>query len=344
MPTDLRLAPLRTLSARVGQDPLLPQANSGNTSMKLDGVLWIKASGKQLSDALHENIFLPLDLAEVRECVRQSCDPAGAVIGANRALLRPSVETAMHATLPHRVVIHLHSVNTIAYAVRRDAPDVLQPLLSGLAWHWIPYASSGLALARRIEHSLQHAPADVFILGNHGVIVCAEHARGAEALLADVESRLAAVPRRAPEFDEAFLRNLASGSAWRLPDQRRPHALATDPASREILSGGALYGSQVVVFGHYNPWASFYSGLYSQAVLDLHADTSRRFVIVRDKGILIRDTLSATELETLLGLLEVVQRVHPSAPIRYLTAAESEYVARCYMRREPPALYSALSA
>jgi len=32
------------LSARVGSDPLLVQASNGNTSIKLDGILWIKAS------------------------------------------------------------------------------------------------------------------------------------------------------------------------------------------------------------------------------------------------------------------------------------------------------------
>ena len=40
------LAPLVRLSARVGRDPLLVQASSGNTSIKLEGVLWIKASGE----------------------------------------------------------------------------------------------------------------------------------------------------------------------------------------------------------------------------------------------------------------------------------------------------------
>ena len=39
------LDPLVRLSARLGRDPLLVQASSGNTSIKLDGVLWIKASG-----------------------------------------------------------------------------------------------------------------------------------------------------------------------------------------------------------------------------------------------------------------------------------------------------------
>lgn len=37
---------LRELSARIGTDPLLTQASTGNSSIKLEGVLWIKASGR----------------------------------------------------------------------------------------------------------------------------------------------------------------------------------------------------------------------------------------------------------------------------------------------------------
>src|SRR4029077_12846862 len=61
---------LRELSARIGSDPLLTQASTGNSSIKLEGVLWIKASGKWMADAMHEDILIPLDLAEVKEHVK----------------------------------------------------------------------------------------------------------------------------------------------------------------------------------------------------------------------------------------------------------------------------------
>ena len=60
------------VSARVGGNPLLVQAATGNTSIKLDGVLWIKASGKWLAHALKEEIFLPLNLAETRRLLPPS--------------------------------------------------------------------------------------------------------------------------------------------------------------------------------------------------------------------------------------------------------------------------------
>ena len=82
--------------------------------MKLDGRLWIKASGKWMADATRDDFLSRLDLGEVNQMPEQKVDPAERFRSA-------SIETAMHAVLPHRVVLHVHSVNTIAWAVRQDA-------------------------------------------------------------------------------------------------------------------------------------------------------------------------------------------------------------------------------
>ena len=45
------LTRLRELTARIGNDPLLTQASTGNSSIKLDGVLWSsrhRANGWQM--------------------------------------------------------------------------------------------------------------------------------------------------------------------------------------------------------------------------------------------------------------------------------------------------------
>src|ERR1700722_12805767 len=71
------LRQLLDLTQRVGNDPLLTQASTGNSSAKLDGVLWIKASGRWMADAMCDDILLPLDLAEiVTRCLQQGVDPA----------------------------------------------------------------------------------------------------------------------------------------------------------------------------------------------------------------------------------------------------------------------------
>jgi len=142
------LASLRDLSARVGGDPLLVQDSNGNTSIKLDGILWIKASGKWLAHAMQEEMLVPLELAEVKESSYNDTEIAPRY--ALKGKLRPSIETAMHDVLRHRVVIHVHSINAIAWAIRVDGPDQLRERLAGLHWQWIPYAASGIPLAQQI--------------------------------------------------------------------------------------------------------------------------------------------------------------------------------------------------
>jgi rhamnose utilization protein RhaD (predicted bifunctional aldolase and dehydrogenase) len=132
----VELTPLRELSARIGSDPLLTQASTGNISIKLGGVLWIKASGKWMADAIREDILIPLDLAEVKESVKQGVDPV-------EQYTRASSGTGMHAVLPQRVVLHVHCVNTIAWAVRQDALIQLKHQLDGLRWQWGHLSATG---------------------------------------------------------------------------------------------------------------------------------------------------------------------------------------------------------
>src|ERR1700687_2751354 len=101
----------------------------------------------------------------------------------------------MHAILRHRVVIHVHSIKHLVWAIRLDGPDQLKERLAGLQWQWIPYASSGIPLAREIEKAVAGAPkTDVLILGNHGLVVCGHDCYAAEKLLCKVERRLAITP------------------------------------------------------------------------------------------------------------------------------------------------------
>jgi rhamnose utilization protein RhaD (predicted bifunctional aldolase and dehydrogenase) len=249
-----------------------------------------------MADALRDDIFIPLDLAEVTECLRQGIDPAGRCPSA-------SIETAMHAALPHRVVLHVHCVNTIAWAVRRDAPIQLRSRLDGLPWQWIPYVASGLPLARAIEGALSaHPGATVFVLGNHGLVIAAETVENVEALLSEVRKRLAIVPRMGRPADYAGLLEICAGSPWDLPKDDGLHRLGTDPVSQAILAGGLLYPCQAIFFGF--PYSS------------------GPVMTIKDRGVVVSTSIEPAELAMLLGLAQVVQRIGASAPLRYLTEAE----------------------
>src|SRR4029077_12087572 len=245
VPKEREFASLRHLSARLGNNPLLVQASNGNTSIKFDEILWIKASGKWLAHAMQEEMFAPQELAKVRESIQKDIEipPYFAVTNG----IRPSIETPMHAILRHRVVIHVHSINAIAWAIRLDGPDQLRERLAGLHWQWIPYTASGIPLAREIEKAVASAPhVDVLILGNHGLVVCGQNCETAEKLLMEVERRLAITPRRIPKPDATVLSMIARFSNWQFPDVDTVHALGTDSVSRKILKGGVLYPCQAV--------------------------------------------------------------------------------------------------
>ena len=128
---------LRTLSARVGADPLLVQAAGGNTSLKDDGVMWIKASGTWLKDAASRDIFVPIDQAALVDALVRHDPAADACLpfvraDLNSTGLRPSIETSVHALMPHRIVVHVHCVNTIAWAIRDDAEARLADSCTGV--------------------------------------------------------------------------------------------------------------------------------------------------------------------------------------------------------------------
>ena len=130
------LADLARYSAELGRDPEQVQAAGGNTSLKERGILWVKASGMWLADALARDVFVPVALDPVLEAVAaDAADPVtGAVVAERNAHgLRPSIETTLHALLPHRVVVHTHSVRTIALAIREDGEAQVAERLAGTA-------------------------------------------------------------------------------------------------------------------------------------------------------------------------------------------------------------------
>jgi rhamnose utilization protein RhaD (predicted bifunctional aldolase and dehydrogenase) len=317
----VEVASLIEFSARIGQDPLLVQASSGNTSIKVANILWIKASGKWLARAKQEPIMVPVRLETARETLRTGGDISKIHVASGA--LRPSVETAMHAALPHRVVIHVHSINTIAWAVRKDAQAQLSRRLQGLHWQLIPYSASGIPLARQLESSLSRAPqTNIFVLANHGLVVCGDDFSDTEKILRDVEGRLKITPRKSPQGDDALSFVTARSADWCLPDCPELHALGADPAATRILRGGILFPCQAIFLGQN------VRILPRSVPLSRYPDYSngrsgaRTFVVVDGAGVIIHRKISDSQRAILNGLVQVIQRTDEFAPIRYLSAAE----------------------
>ncbi|WP_394538445.1 class II aldolase/adducin family protein [Lysobacter enzymogenes] len=239
---------LIALSARIGADPSLVQGGGGNTSLKRDDALWVKASGTWLAHAHERDIFVSLPLAQVRDALRHDDGEARVNLLSQGLALRPSIETSLHALLPHALVVHVHSVATIAWAVRRDAQTQLAQRLNGLNWAWVPYRRPGHRLTQAVAGILDTQAPDVLVLGNHGLVVGAADRAGAEALLAEVERRLRLPQRDAPSSQPQRLAQV-NDLHWAPAPLELAHALATDAQALRVAAGGVLYPDHAVFLG-----------------------------------------------------------------------------------------------
>lgn len=285
-----------------------------------------------------------LPLSGVRAAMAEA-DPEAALLAlAPTGGARPSIETSLHALMPQTVVLHVHSVNTIAHAVRTDAQEILDARLEGLNWAWVPYRRPGLPLTEAIRETLARsrgAP-DVLILGNHGLVAAGNDYTTAEARLRDVETRLA-LPARAPSPPDLARLAAVNDAGWTIADDPSLHAIATDPVVRAIALRGALYPDHVVFLGERAfavTRADETGGAVSlRSALDASAARGApapAYAIVEDAGVLLSPDLSAGACAMLGCLADVGLRLDGREALRYLTledvAALMGWEAEAYRR------------
>ena len=321
---------LRTLSAALGANPLRTQGAGGNTSLKHDGTLWIKASGAWLAHAEERDIMVPVHLRPLLDAL-EARDPRGEAAmdfvdqTHNPGALRPSIETSVHALIPHAVVAHFHCVETIALAVRKDCAALVAPLLAPLPdvhWVHIPYRRPGLPLARAIAERIQ-PDTNVLILGNHGLVVAGADVAETADRIERVCTALKTVPRAPQPADLGELERLAAQTDYRLPQHTRLHSLALDPLNRAIVQGGSLYPDHVIFLG---------PGVVSAP--DIAAGSTMRQPGWRDEpptllslpgtGVVLHRTAKPSAEMMALCLLDVAQRVPAGADLLRLSA-DDEY-------------------
>lgn len=318
------LPSLAAFSARIGADPLLIQGAGGNTSVKADGVMWIKASGTMLADAQTRDIFVPCNLGAMRASMaageERADRPAEFALGSGT--LRPSIETSLHAVFPHRVVIHVHCVNTIAIAIRPDAKSVLEQKLHGLNWAIVPYAKPGANLARQVMAVLG-PETDVVVLANHGLIVAAETVAAAELLLFDVVGAVQADPLViGPDLSGLSARADAEYSP--LPADHPLHSVACTPHQLAAALEGSLYPDHVIFCGiGVTALAKGQTPAEATASARAAGVPMPPFLLAPGQGALMRKdaTEGAKALARCLG--DVLTRLPPSARVCALTEAEN---------------------
>ncbi len=190
-PADRALA-LRVYSSRlIGSDPDLVMHGGGNTSIKLtrpnlfgedERVLHVKGSGWDLDTILAPG--LPAVRLEplLRLRTLEGLSDEDMVNAQRQNLLdstapNPSVETLLHAYLPHTVVDHTHATPFLILANLPDAADIAREIF-GDRLGIVPYIMPGFALAKAAAEVYEANPAvEGLLLLNHGHFAWGETAR-----------------------------------------------------------------------------------------------------------------------------------------------------------------------
>jgi rhamnose utilization protein RhaD (predicted bifunctional aldolase and dehydrogenase) len=182
---------IKAFCVKIGADPLLVQGAGGNISWKDNNVLWVKASGTWLADAIEKDIFVPVNLSLLQQAV-SNCDfSAKPEVNCNSDL-RPSIETLLHALMPHRVVVHIHAVEILAHLVQVNAKEKIKKLVGDtVKWIYVDYFKPGADLARAVSLQLtKRSNVDVVFLGNHGVVIGGEKVKDITFTLGKLISKL----------------------------------------------------------------------------------------------------------------------------------------------------------
>ena len=295
------LRALEALVADLGANREIVQGAGGNASLKHAGLLWVKASGTWLSDALHRPTFVAVEVAAVRDMLRSD----GAAFDSRQLPLlhggqgtRPSIETPLHALMPQAVVLHVHSVRALSFAVQHDAAGLLAKRLQGMRWALVPNQRPGAPLTQAIAEAVARTahPPDVLVLGNHGLVVAGGDVQSVREQLEAVEARLDDTLRPTPPPQLEALHtwmSTAPAGTWRLPRDPVVHGLGTDPVSFRAFSAGVLYPDHVVFLG--DAWPEALLGEPIEAANRRHHRQHHRdtpYWVVAGAGVVVRDDLS----------------------------------------------------
>ena len=205
----------------LGRDPKLVLHGGGNTSVKTTATdilgetieaLCVKGSGWDMAQI--EPAGLPaVRLAPLRRLRSLAALGDEAMVNAQRANLldsqspNPSVETLLHAFLPHKFIDHTHATAVLSLTDQPDPEKHCREVFGGRVGY-VPYIMPGFRLAKAAANVYEMVPeVDGLILLRHGIFSFGDTAQQAYELMIELvtlaEERLAS--GRRPAFAQVSL-------------------------------------------------------------------------------------------------------------------------------------------
>jgi len=79
------------------------------------------------------------------------------------------METAMHALIPWRYIVHTHHVYANIFLTAEEGRAMLQK--RDIEFGWIPIAVPGMNLAQEIAKAYPSSAPKILFLENHGIVI-----------------------------------------------------------------------------------------------------------------------------------------------------------------------------
>ena len=311
--------PLIDTTEKVGKDINLVQGPGGNISYKDNGFMFIKASGTKMSDARKKNIFVKTNHEKILGAIhRKEKDPIkNSWEEINE--IRPSIETSMHAIMPHKCVLHVHCVNTLSWIVQENYVDKINLILRNENWSSVPYKKPGISLSIEIKNIIEKEKVDVILLSNHGLVAGADNPEKVYEITKRISESLYQGELKKNKVNIKDFDNFLLSEKYKLPKHEYVHRIAFSKKHINMVTKGDLFPDQIVFLNH--------GIVIAENVCDMNnlinlSNSKLPIVLIPNKGILVPQNFKEVSEDTLLGLSMIISRIPENSILNYLTNKE----------------------
>lgn len=167
----------------LGANDELVLHGGGNTSVKIDDILYVKGSGWDLSNIAREG-FAPVKLDALLEMAKLEKLSDSDMVKMQRAAMtdkeapNPSVEAILHALIPYKFVDHTHADAVVTISNSVNGKEYIKELYPNFLV--VDYVMPGFVLAHKIYEmtdGLEWNTIEGIILHNHGIFTFDDDAK-----------------------------------------------------------------------------------------------------------------------------------------------------------------------
>ena len=224
----------------------------GSVSIKSDTMLSITAVGRALP-AVEPEDFILVSRSEVKNAAERD-NPLNALVALGDdtgGALLPGIETALHAEIDSKVIVHVRSTPILGLLSARGSENAVRTVFND-DHIWVPALPPDREFLEAFKRAIgdyrkeKAVPAPRFVaMANRGLLVCGADVENVQAsierVLANVEARIERRPGTgSTEYDPDRLVNLADAVKRAIAGARAARGAALDPPEVTTFSNDEL--------------------------------------------------------------------------------------------------------